>query len=309
VSKGKDFVGSIGIDRPPDAVGAAVAAPDMQARRHEMNARGEAASKGAIVAPYSDGPGASEWVLPRHATSPGAILFLHGSGYSKGSPSSHRPLVARIVAATGMPALVPDYRLTPEHRFPAPVEDALNAYGHLLGTYSARSVVVIGDSAGGGLAMATLLAARDMELPLPGAIVTMSAWTDLTVSGRERADVEDPRVTPSMLRAAADLYLDGADARHPYASPLFGDYTGFPPILMQVGGREIMIEDTIRLAENARCAGAAVTQTVYPGMAHVFQLNQPDEPSSEDAIFEMTMFIERNLRNSVLLSQNKVQES
>jgi len=260
-------------------------------RRLEMNRRGDEPLPNVSVVPHPAGPGKAEWVRPLQCERPNAILFLHGSGFSKGSPASHRPLVARIAAETGVPVFVPDYRLTPENRFPAALEDALDAYRQLLDLYDPRRVAIIGDSAGGGLVLTLLLAAKDRNLPMPAAAATLSAWTDLAVTGDARPDVDDPVVTQAMLQAAADLYLDGADPKHPYASPLFGDLAGLPPLLMQVGGREIMIEDTRRFAEKAESAGVPVTWTTYSGMAHVFQLNSPEVPETEAALAELTKFL------------------
>ena len=272
------------------------ASPDMQRLRAEMDARGCEAISGVRVVPEPSGPGKSEWVMPEEGSAaPAAILFLHGSGYSKGSPASHRPLVARIVAETGVQAFSVDYRLAPEHRFPAPLEDALAAYRLLLDRHAPQHLAVIGDSAGGGLALALLLAAKDQGLPLPACAVTVSAWTDLAVTGDPRPDADDPVVTQDMLRAAATLYLDGADARHPYASPLYGDLAGLPPLLMQVGGREIMQEDTRRFAGNARTAGVSVIMHVYPDMPHVFPLRLPEAEQSRQAIAEIGAFVADHL--------------
>lgn len=275
--------------------GSRPASAEMVARRAQMDAAGEAVPQDVIVTPHRDGPGRSEWVAPGQGGARGAILFLHGSGYSKGSPSSHRPVVARLVVASDMVAYVPDYRLAPEHRFPAALEDALEAYRYLLDWYDPDALAVVGDSAGGGLALSLLLAAKDEGLPLPAAAVTLSAWTDLAVTGDARPDVDDPRVTREMLRNAAALYLDGADPRDPYASPLYGDPAGFPPLLMQVGGREILIEDTRRFAERAEAAGVTVRQSVWPGVAHVFQLNQPEEPDAARAIAEIAGFVRQHI--------------
>lgn len=269
-----------------------------------MDREGAAASAAVRTKPYPAGPGASEWVLPSGSSDPdpaasGAILFLHGSGLSKGSPASHRPLVSKIVDALGMPALVPDYRLAPEHRFPAALVDALESYSQLTAICSPERIVVMGDSAGGGLAISTILAARDLGMALPAAVVTMSAWTDMAVTGDPRPDVDDPRVKPEMLREAAENYLDGADPKQPAASPLYGDFSGFPPLLMQVGGREIMIEDTLRLCAAAQSAGATAEYEVYEGMAHVFQLNHPHEAATAKAIEAIARFTKRVLNGGL----------
>lgn len=267
----------------------------MLAWRDRLNTAGRSQPVLSEVGVWSEGPGQSEILSPLHPASNALLLFLHGSGFSKGSPQSHRPLVDKIVQASGVTAFVPDYRLTPEHPFPAPLEDAVGAYRTIINADADARIAVVGDSAGGGLCIAMLLAARDLGLPLPAAIVTLSAWTDLAVTGDLRPDVEDPRVTQDMLRAAAKLYLDGADPQHPYASPLYGDLTGFPPILMQVGGREIMIEDSSRLVERARVSGVDARLSVYPGMAHVFHLNQPEAQQTSEAIAEIAGFLRLHL--------------
>lgn len=268
------------------------APPDLLRLRSEMDARGQDVPGTICVAPAPILPGTSEWVRPSRGAAPqSAVLYLHGSGFSKGSPASHRPLVARIVAETGIAALVLDYRLAPEHRFPAALEDALAAYSFLLEEYAPESLAVIGDSAGGGLSLSLLIAARDRGLPMPACAVTLSAWTDLAVTGDPRPDVGDTVVTPEKLRDAALLYLDGADPLQPYASPLFGDLAGLPPLLMQVGGQEIMQEDTARLAVRCRAAGVPVEVRVYPGMPHVFPLRLPDAEPSLAAIAEIGAFV------------------
>lgn len=271
--------------------GSLPASATMAERRRAMDARGEPVPAGVTLMRDEAGPGQSEWVLPQGERRPGAILYLHGSGYSKGSPASHRPLVSWIVRESGIAAYALDYRLAPEHRFPAALEDALAAYRKLVDEAGAEALAVVGDSAGGGLALATLLAANEEGLPMPAALATLSAWTDLAVTGDPRPDAGDPLVTQPMLREAAVLYLDGADPHDPYASPLYGDLAGLPPLLMQVGGREIMIEDTRRLAGRATAAGVVVIQTVYPGMTHVFQLNQPEAFEASAAIAELARFL------------------
>ena len=279
-----------------DREGGKPAPPEMARIRAEMDTRGERLPVDVCVVAEPAGPGKSEWVMPVGTSAHlSAILFLHGSGYSKGSPTSHRPLVARIVAETGVAALSLDYRLAPEHRFPAPLDDALAAYRGLLDTHPPEQLAVIGDSAGGGLAIALLLAAKDQGLPLPACAVTLSAWTDLAVTGAALPEVDDPIVTQDLLRSAAALYLDGADPSHPYASPLYGDLTDLPPLLMQVGGREIMQEDTRRLADKARAAGVAVQMRVYPDMPHVFPLRLPDDVQSTEAIAEIGAFVADHL--------------
>lgn len=280
-----------------DPNGSIAAPAAMLARRIEMDRLGLPIPENVEVTPHPAGPGQSEWVKPRSTGADGVIFYIHGSGYSKGSPASHRQLVARIVVETGLPAFVLDYRLAPEHRFPAAHDDALTAYRLLLEKVDPGAIAIVGDSAGGGLALAMLLAAREEGMPMPAAVATLSAWTDLAVSGRPRPDVDDPLVTADMLRNAADIYLDGADPHDPYASPLYGDLAGFPPLLMQVGGREIMIEDTERFVDRAGAAGVTARASVYPGMPHVFQLSAAESPEAARAIAELAQFLKAHVRH------------
>jgi epsilon-lactone hydrolase len=276
--------------------GARPASPAMLARREAMDAETVVLPDEIVIEREISGPGNAEWVKPARDSGVATILFLHGSGYSKGSPASHRGLVARLVDATKAIAFVPDYRLAPEHPFPAALEDALSSYRFLLERVGRENIVCVGDSAGGGLVLATLLAAQEEGLPMPAAAITLSAWTDLAVtapSARSGA-VDDPIVTAAMLLEAADLYLDGADPYCHYASALYGDPAQLPPLLMQVGSREVMIDDTLRFAEKARAAGVDVVAEVFAGMTHVFQLKQPDHPQTRRAIELVGQFIRQH---------------
>ncbi|MFF4340096.1 alpha/beta hydrolase [Kitasatospora sp. NPDC001540] len=204
----------------------------------------------------------------------GRLLYLHGGGYLVGSPDTHAGLIGELARRAGLRAISPDYRLAPEHPFPAAVDDGLAAYRELLesGT-DPRSLVLAGDSAGGGLVLATLLAARDAGLPLPAAAVLFSPWTDLTLSGasyRSRKEA-DPIFTEDDIRAYADHYLGARDRTNPLASPLFADLTGLPPLLLQVGANELLLDDAVRLAARAAEQDVAVTLEVESGLPHVFQ--------------------------------------
>ena len=232
--------------------------------------------------------------VPAHwLTAPGAdagqvLLFLHGGGYELGSVRSDGELAARLGRASGMRVLFPEYRLAPEHPFPAAIDDVLAAWGWLRAAQglSARSIAVAGDSAGGGLAVALLVAARDAGEPLPAAGVLMSPTVDLTGSGAsmtERAD-QDPISTPAMLSQFASGYLAGADPKTPLASPLFASFSGLPPLLVQVGTADLLLSDSERLARAAARAGVDVTLQIGEGLPHVYQLNsapprQPRPPS------------------------------
>ena len=203
-------------------------------------------------------------LTPTAVTSPGPghLLYLHGGGYVIGSPDTHAGLVGELARRAGLRTTSVDYRLAPEHPFPAAVEDGLAAYRELLATGTdPRDLVVAGDSAGGGLALATLLAARDAGLPQPAAAVVFSPWVDLTVSGasiRTKADA-DPIFTEADIRAYADLYIGTGDRSQPLASPLFADLTGLPPLLIQVGANELLLDDAVRLAGRAGTDDVEVT--------------------------------------------------
>jgi epsilon-lactone hydrolase len=204
----------------------------------------------------------------------GQLLFLHGGGYVFGSPDTHAGLVGELVRRSGLRALSVDYRLAPEHPFPAAVDDGLAAYRELLATGThPRHLVMAADSAGAGLSIATLVRARDAGLPQPAAVVFFSPWVDLTLTGesmRSKADA-DPVFTEADIRALADLYIGAGDPAHPLASPLFADLTGLPPLLVQVGVNELLLDDAVRLAGRAAAADVEVTLEVGAGLPHVFQ--------------------------------------
>jgi len=203
-------------------------------------------------------------------------IWLHGGGYVFGSQRSHGSMVAEGARAAGCPILHPQYRRAPEHPYPAALQDAAAVYAAVLDEgHSPDEVVIIGDSAGGGLALATLLAARDHDLPMPRAVACVSPWTDLACTGetfRTRAD-DDPMVSTSVALRVAEAYLAGAVPQIPYASPLYGDFRGFPATLIQVGERELLGSDAERVAAKLTAAGAPVTFEVWPGMVHVWHLH------------------------------------
>jgi acetyl esterase/lipase len=240
---------------------------------------------------------AGQLVIPPERRS-GIILFLHGGGFVMGSSRSHFSMVAELASAAQRPAALVDYRLAPEALFPAAIEDACAAYrGLLTAGHAAEQIALVGDSAGGGLAFSALFALRDEGTPLPGCLVTMSAWTDLTCSGaslQAKADV-DPILTPDVPRQYASLYLGAHDSRDPLASPIFGDFTGLPPTLMQVGSDEILLDDTIRVAEAAQRAGCDVSLEVADGMMHVYQMLTWLTPNARTALRSAASFIDRHL--------------
>ncbi|HET8532528.1 MAG TPA: alpha/beta hydrolase [Methylomirabilota bacterium] len=236
----------------------------------------------------------AEWLRPPGAAAGRVVLYLHGGGYVIGSPRSHRHLAAAIAAAGQASALLLDYRLAPEHPYPAAVDDATAAYRWLLdqGIGPGR-VVIAGDSAGGGLTVATLLALRDAGLPLPAGGACISPWVDLTFSGasyRTRA-AADPIVTRAEIDEMARAYLGATAARTPLASPLFADLGGLPPLLIHVGSDEVLLDDAVQLAERAKAAGVDATLEVWDRMIHVWHWFLPMLDEAQSAVDGIGRFI------------------
>ena len=202
-----------------------------------------------------------------------ALLYLHGGGYVMGSPKSHRHMAAVIAQAADAAALVPDYRLAPEFAFPAALDDAVAAYEWLQDNeWRPDQIAIAGDSAGGGLAVAVLLHLKDQGAELPGAAICISPWTDMTASGASyqgKADV-DPMVKIASLQKYAELYRGGRSLDDPLVSPLFGDLSGLPPLLIQVGSDEILLDDARDLHARAEAAGTDSALEVWEGMIHVW---------------------------------------
>jgi acetyl esterase/lipase len=237
--------------------------------------------------PVDAGGAAAEWVSVPVSDASRVILYLHGGGYVIGSLNTHRDVVQRLCRATGSRALNVGYRLAPENQFPAALDDAKSAYKWMLaqGTDPTK-VVFAGDSAGGGLATALAISARDSGQPLPAAIVAMSPWVDMEGSGETMTTNEatDPTIRKEwLLRCAAD-YLGDGDRRNPLASPLHADLTGLPPMLIQVGAAETLVDDSKRLADNAKTAGVDVTLEVWDEMIHLWQLMAVMVPEGQQAI-------------------------
>lgn len=250
--------------------------PTLQARRAAMDSVGETGSlpPGCFHEPVVLGGVKCERIIPLGAIAGRVMLYLHGGGYTAGSPRSHRPMVARLADASHTAAVVPDYRLGPEHRFPAAVDDALAVYRALIADgIDPDRMVIAGDSAGGGLALALALALKAQDLPQPAGYYVMSPWADLTQSHatyRTKAE-SDPSITKAGLDQAAQAYLGGLDAHDPLASPVFGDFTGLPPILIQTGSEEALLGDSLMIADVAGQARVAVRLEIWPEMIHVFQ--------------------------------------
>jgi len=214
-----------------------------------------------------------EWVYQAQADPRRALLYFHGGAYVVGSPATHRALCARLSRQADARVLVLDYRLAPEHPYPAAVDDAVKACLRLFRDFDPGCVLLAGDSAGGGLAIATLMALRDAGHPLPRRVCCLSPWVDLEIRGESitgRAS-SDPLLTPDWLRDSARLYAGGTKTCEPRISPLRGELEALPPLLIQVGSDEILLSDARRLAQRARSAGVEVTLDVWEGR-HVAQL-------------------------------------
>jgi monoterpene epsilon-lactone hydrolase len=233
-----------------------------------------------------------EWLEPsdtsatRGAGTP-TILYLHGGGYYFCSPRSHRSIVFGLATRSRALAFSLDYRLAPEARFPAALDDALGAYRQLVAQGTPpQSIVIAGDSAGGGLALATLVALRDAGDPLPAGGVLFSPWTDLGASGASirTNDGADPMFSGSAIGRAAKVYLGDTPATHPYASPVYADLHGLPPLFIQAGSTEVLLDDSRRVAETACSAGVSVDLQIWPNMPHVWQIFTPFIPEARRAL-------------------------
>lgn len=239
-----------------------------------------------------------EWITTPNTALDQVLYFLHGGGFSAGSCVTHREMAARLCVVSGLSVLQIDYHLAPEHPFPAAVEDAGQAYQWLLETgIEPEQIVIGGDSAGGGLAMSTLLWLRDRGVALPGAAVLISPWLDLALTGPSlytRAEI-DPVCSIEGLRLASNYYLGSADPKTPLASPLYGDLHGLPPMLIQVGDHEILLSDSTRLAEKAKASGVDVNLEIWNEMWHVWHGWAGALPEGQQAIERIGAFLQQRL--------------
>jgi monoterpene epsilon-lactone hydrolase len=238
-------------------------------------------------------------VTPDSAIPTSTILYLHGGGYLFMTARTHLAVMAALAVEAGAACLGIDYRRAPEHRFPAPVDDAVAVYQWLLDSgRDPGAVALAGDSAGGGLVLATLIALRDLEKPTPTAAVCFSPWTDLAVTGSTADSADDPVVGGVALRMMAAAYLGGSDPLDPLASPLYADLRGLPPVQIQVGGRESLLDDARRFADRASGAGVAVTYLEHPGVIHMWIVFDPDIPESKAAFAAAGRFLSDHFARS-----------
>ena len=239
-----------------------------------------------------------EWVSSPDADPSSVILCLHGGGYTMGSSKATHVLASWFSTASKSRALAIDYRLAPEYPFPAALEDAIAAYRWLLDQgIPARRIVIVGLSAGGGLALSVLVSLRDANIPLPGGAVLISPWTDLAGTGNSVITLaeRDPWLTDAMNRYHAALYAGGTDLSHPLLSPVYADLHGLPPLLIHVGSDEIMLDDSQRVADKAKAAGVAVTLEIWEGMWHVWHAFATRLPEAQQAIDRIGGFIRQTI--------------
>lgn len=267
---------------------------NLEALRAGMGARNEPKVAGVRLIRVKIGEIPCEWVLAPGADPDLRLLYLHGGGWVSGAGGNYLPLAADISAAAGCAVLLPDYRLAPEHPFPAGLEDCVAAHDWLVansptGPGPAKATFIAGDSAGGNLTLATLLALRDSKLQMPAGGIPLSAATDFTLASESLKTVHDPIISARTMPEFRDRYLVQSDPCNSLASPVFGDYRGLPPLLIQVGEHEMLRDDSVRVAKKAAADGIPVKLEVWPGMVHVFQIR--GLPESREAIQHIADFM------------------
>ncbi len=272
---------------------------DLPALRAGMGARLEPTVRGVKTEKVQlDSSLPGEWVVAPGADPDVRLLYLHGGGWVTGAGCNYLPLAADISQAAGCAVLLVDYRLAPEHPFPAGLEDCVTAHRWMIehgidGPKRARATFVAGDSAGGNLTLATLLSLKAQRSTMPAAAIAISPATDFTLSSWSLRSVYDPIISAKTMPEFRQRYLVDTDPKHPLASPLFGDYQGLPPLLIQTGEHEMLRDDSLRVAVQARRNGVPVQVEIWPGMVHVFQIR--GLPESAEAIKRIGEFIRSNL--------------
>lgn len=243
------------------------------------------------------GPAKAEFITAPNADPDRAVLYLHGGGYVLGSINSHRDMCERLSRAAKARVLALDYRLAPENPFPAAVEDASSAYRWLIKQgFKPKKIAIAGDSAGGGLTFATLLALKRDGDPMPACATPISPWVDLEGTGETMTTNSeiDPMVQKPMIQQMGQTYVQSGNLRDPLAAPLYGDLAGLPPLLIHVGSRETLLDDARRMADNARKAGVDVTLEVKEGQIHVWHIFASRLDEGEEAIQKLGAFIQKH---------------
>lgn len=238
------------------------------------------------------------WLVPGAAKDENVILYLHGGAYVTGSIRSHRKMLGWIARSARCRALIIDYRLAPENTFPAALDDSMCAYKWLLSQgYKPGNIVIAGDSAGGGLAVSMVVKLRDTGFPLPAAVIALSPWTDLAMTGDslEANRRKDPLLHLAWLKACAGMYQGQAETGDPLISPLYADLKGLPPMLIHAGSKEILLDDSVRLVDRARQEGVEVELEIWEGLYHVFQLLCPLTPESRDSVHKLAGYFNKKV--------------
>jgi monoterpene epsilon-lactone hydrolase len=238
------------------------------------------------------------WAVPQGAAIDRVLFCTHGGGCVTGSRFSHRKLFAHLAKAVGCRALILDYRRAPEHQHPSQVNECVNVYRWLLGQgISAKHVATAGDSAGGLLCTTVVLGARDQGLPLPAAVMPLSPWYDMESKSEsiERNAAVDHLIKRPLIESMAGLYLGNHSPRDPLCNPLYADFKGYPPMYIQVGSYEAILDDSTRLAERAQAAGVDVRCEIWPEMQHVFQFMAGNAPEADEAIAKLAAWVKPKL--------------
>jgi acetyl esterase/lipase len=243
----------------------------------------------------------TEWLTPQDASREQVILYLHGGGYVTGSIETYHMMCGLLASHTGMKVLLPEYRLAPENPFPAALDDSLTIYHWLLEQgYSSVNIIICGDSAGGGLSVATVLALKDKNESLPAAVICLSPWADLTLRNETHSTKAETEAVlrTDVLREWASAYTNGSNLSNPLVSPVYADFNGFPPLMIQVGSNEILLGDSILLAEKAKADGAQVELKIWDGMWHVWHALGNLIPESKKAFEEIGQFVHAQFESS-----------
>lgn len=273
--------------------------PDFREMAEATNARiANTMPRDVEVLPFTIDGMKAEWLIPDGAGKDKVIMYCVGGGYVSGNCNDHRLIVAKVAQKVGVAILVFEHRNAPEDPYPAALEDSLKTYKWLLdqGT-SPKDILIMGESAGGGLCLASLLGIRDQELPLPMAAVALSPWTDLKLTGDSYRTRKNVCISPEGMNVVCSRhYVGDHDPEEPYVSPLYGDLHGLPPLFINVGSYETMLDDSTRFAEKARQAGVDVTLRVGEKMVHCYPLMAPMFPEATEAMDEIAAFIRAQLK-------------
>jgi acetyl esterase/lipase len=257
--------------------------------------------RGLVVRAAEGGGVAGEWISVPEPERHAIILYIHGGGYVSCSPATHRPITAGLARLTRLRVFSVDYRLAPEHRFPAAPDDVFAAYRYLTEQYPASPIVVAGDSAGGGLTLGLLLRAKKAHVNMPACAVCFSAWTDMTGSGDSVSKNEgsDRMFYASTISDFADAYLGSADRENAYASPVFGNFAGMPPVLFQVGSTEVLVDDSRRIHEKIAGGGGTSELQIFDAMFHSWQMGLGLLPEAGASMKNAADFIRRHTKPSI----------